>query len=181
MRGLGLALVLLSFLQLSQGGKMLTPTNAWYKVACIAENIKVIQLLLVTLTIFRHYFWQANDHYICDKNGHILCLPGWENEKHYCRDPICDPPCVAGQGNCTRPNHCECGVGYTGPDCSQCVCLPGCVNGYCETPFECKCEAGWTGMFCDKRKKISNFFWTFLILISTFFSHLQRRLSTWSL
>jgi len=111
---------------------MLTPTNAWYKVACIAENIK------------------ANDHYICDKKGHILCLPGWQNEKHYCREPICDPACVAGQGNCTRPNHCECGIGWTHSDCSKCVCLPGCVNGYCQTPFECKCEPGWTGMFCDK-------------------------------
>lgn len=81
-----------------------------------------------------------------------MCLPGWQNEKHYCREPICDPPCVAGQGNCTRPNHCECGIGWTHSDCSKCVCLPGCVNGYCQTPFECKCEPGWTGMFCDKRR-----------------------------
>ena len=38
--------------------------------------------------------------------------------------------------------------------CDQCVCLPGCVNGYCEDPMECICETGWQGMFCDKRKKI---------------------------
>ena len=42
MRILSLALLLLFSFQV-EGGKMLTPTNAWYKVACIAENIKVIQ------------------------------------------------------------------------------------------------------------------------------------------
>ena len=36
--------------------------------------------------------------------------------------------------------------------CNECVCLPGCVNGYCEDPMECICETGWQGMFCDKRK-----------------------------
>ena len=112
---------------------MLTSINGWYKVACIAENIK------------------AHDHYICDKNGHIMCLPGWTNEKNYCKTPVCDPECI--NGNCTRPNHCECKIGWAGTDCSQCVCLPGCVHGNCETPFECQCEPGWTGMFCDKRKQ----------------------------
>ena len=38
--------------------------------------------------------------------------------------------------------------------CNECVCLPGCVNGYCEDPMECICETGWQGMFCDKRKNI---------------------------
>ena len=69
-----------------------------------------------------------------------------------CSVAVCNPPCVNGQGNCTKPDVCECGVGWSGIDCSQCVCLPGCIHGYCQAPFECKCEQGWEGMFCDKRK-----------------------------
>jgi len=120
------------FFAFAHGGKMYTSLNAWYKVACIAENIK------------------ASDHYICDKNGNVVCLPGWENEKHFCRDPICYPKCAPGRGNCTRPHTCECSIGWSGVDCSTCVCLPGCVHGDCNLPFECNCEPGWTGMFCDK-------------------------------
>ena len=95
---------------------------------------------------------QAGDHYICDKHGNVLCLPGWQKEGKFCSEAICSPPCVTGQGNCTKPDVCECEVGWTGQDCSKCVCLPGCIHGFCHKPFECKCEAGWEGMFCDKRK-----------------------------
>ena len=56
------------------------------------------------------------------------------------------------KGNCTGPNVCTCEVGWTGVDCSKCVCLPGCINGGCEKAFECTCEPGWTGMLCDKRE-----------------------------
>ena len=56
------------------------------------------------------------------------------------------------QGNCTSPNKCTCEIGWSGADCSKCVCLPGCVNGGCEKAFECNCEVGWSGMLCDKRK-----------------------------
>ena len=80
----------------------------------------------------------------------MICLPGWTNEYNNCEDAICDPGCEEGHGNCTAPHTCECEVGWTGSDCNQCVCLPGCVNGNCSVPFECDCDPGWDGMFCDK-------------------------------
>ena len=55
------------------------------------------------------------------------------------------------QGNCTAPNTCTCELGWFGPDCARCVCLPGCVYGTCEKPFECRCNEGYTGLYCDKR------------------------------
>ena len=102
---------------------------------------------------FRIYYkkFQSSDHYICDKNGNIVCMPGWSNEALFCTVPICDPGCN-GNGNCTAPNTCECWIGWAGPECNQCICLPGCVNGGCQHPFECTCDDGYEGMFCDKRK-----------------------------
>lgn len=52
-------------------------------------------------------------------------MPGYVNEASLCKDPLCNPSCVSGQGNCTKPNCCTCEVGWTGVDCSKCVCLPG--------------------------------------------------------
>jgi len=107
-----------------------TYLNKWYKVACIAENLK------------------ETDHYICDEHGYIRCLPGWTNEHLLCTVPQCGYDCE--NGNCTGPDTCTCDVGWTSANCSQCICLPGCDKGYCELPFECKCKAGWTGMLCNK-------------------------------
>ena len=59
------------------------------------------------------------------------------------------------QGNCTAPNTCTCELGWFGPDCARCVCLPGCVYGTCEKPFECRCNEGYTGLYCDKRTFVS--------------------------
>ena len=100
--------------------------------------------------------FQSNNHYICDKHGNIKCLPGWSNPEKYCKVPICDPPCPYDKGNCTKPNTCECHVGWSGPDCKECICLPGCKHGYCDYPFECKCKPGYYGMFCDKREHKAN-------------------------
>ena len=83
-------------------------------------------------------------------------MPGWSNEALFCTVPICDPGCN-GNGNCTAPNTCECWIGWAGPECNQCICLPGCVNGGCQHPFECTCDDGYEGMFCDKRKLDSIF------------------------
>lgn len=104
--------------------------NKWFKVACIAENLK------------------ETDHYICDEHGYIRCLPGWTNEHKLCTVPKCDYECE--NGNCSGPDTCTCEVGWTSANCSQCICLPGCQNGFCHLPFECKCRPGWTGMLCDK-------------------------------
>ena len=43
----------------------------------------------------------------------------------------------------------SCSYGWTGPHCSRCVPLPGCVHGTCQRPHECVCERGWGGANCD--------------------------------
>jgi hypothetical protein len=80
--------------------------HPWFKTACLPANLK------------------KSERYICDPYGKIICMPGWTNPENYCSDPVCDPPCYPGRGNCTQPNHCVCEIGWMGPDCSQCVCLP---------------------------------------------------------
>lgn len=118
----------------ANAAQILTHINPWQKAGCIPELIK------------------DNDHYICARNGSILCLPGWIAD-HYgdlCSTPVCNPECVHHQGNCTAPNTCTCELGWFGPDCARCVCLPGCVNGTCTKPFECRCREGYTGLYCDK-------------------------------
>ena len=116
-----------------QSIRPLTSIKKWFRVACIAEHLK------------------DSDHYICDSHGYIHCLPGWSNEYEECKVPVCTQNCSQ-HGNCSAPNTCTCDVGWSGADCSKCVCLPGCVNGRCELPFECICDEGFEGMLCDKRK-----------------------------
>jgi len=132
---ISLAIPLLVVINLPGGAesraRLLTHINRWHKVACIPENLK------------------DTDHYICDYEGHVLCLPGWSDEMNACTTPLCQPQCSQ-NGNCSRPNTCECEVGWAGADCSKCVCLPGCVNGDCNLPFECLCRDGWEGMLCNK-------------------------------
>jgi len=115
-------------------GKMFTPLGFKYKVACLAEHLK-----------------EAGTTYICDKEGHVRCLPGWSDESILCKTPICEIDGETCQhGNCTAPGRCECEVGWYGDLCDKCVTLPGCKNGYCEFPLQCICEEGWSGLFCHK-------------------------------
>merc|ERR1719322_939632 len=67
----------------------------------------------------------------------------------FCDKPICKEGCQ--HGHCSQPGECICHPGWFGPNCDQCVKLPGCThNGYCTKPMECKCQPGWTGHFCHK-------------------------------
>jgi len=114
---------------------MYTPISKKFKVACLVEHLK------------------GNSNYICDSNGNVICLPGWESDgDHWCNVPICDfnGQTCCDHGQCDKPQHCTCDIGWHGHICDQCLRMPGCVNGYCEQPFQCICEDGWEGLFCDK-------------------------------
>ncbi|MBN3297071.1 DLK2 protein, partial [Amia calva] len=45
---------------------------------------------------------------------------------------------------------CRCDPGWEGPQCEDCVRMPGCVHGSCHQSWQCTCESGWAGRFCDK-------------------------------
>lgn len=93
-------------------------------------------------------------HYICDDNGEVKCLPGWQGD--LCDVPICRRGCDPMNGYCKRPNECRCKIGFYGEKCDKCIPLPGCQHGYCKASFECICKEGWDGLFCSERKKREN-------------------------
>lgn len=89
-------------------------------------------------------------HYVCDDNGEVKCLPGWQGD--LCDVPICRRGCDPMNGYCKRPNECRCKIGFYGENCEKCIPLPGCQNGFCTKSFECTCKEGWDGLFCSERK-----------------------------
>jgi len=64
---------------------------------------------------------------------------------------ICAQGCSREHGGCRRPGTCRCRVGWTGPNCTECVPYPGCVHGSCKRPWECRCEPGWAGDLCNEK------------------------------
>nr|XP_022901552.1 delta-like protein C [Onthophagus taurus] len=89
-----------------------------------------------------------HSHYICDDDGEVKCLPGWNGD--LCDVPKCRPGCDPLQGYCNRPGECLCKLGYYGEKCNKCIPLPGCQHGYCNVSFECICHEGWDGLFCSE-------------------------------
>lgn len=72
-------------------------------------------------------------------------------ERFPIRAAICSQGCSREYGGCRRPGTCRCRVGWTGPNCTECVPYPGCVHGSCKRPWECRCEAGWAGDLCNEK------------------------------
>lgn len=64
---------------------------------------------------------------------------------------VCAQGCSREHGGCRRPGTCRCRVGWTGPNCTECVPYPGCVHGTCKRPWECRCQPGWTGDLCEEK------------------------------
>ena len=64
---------------------------------------------------------------------------------------ICSQGCSREHGGCRRPGTCRCRVGWTGPNCTECVPYPGCVHGSCKRPWECRCEPGWAADLCNEK------------------------------
>ncbi|KAJ8418325.1 hypothetical protein AAFF_G00140340 [Aldrovandia affinis] len=61
-----------------------------------------------------------------------------------------DCQCNLSHGRCDESGVCRCDPGWEGPQCEECVRMPGCVHGSCHQPWQCTCESGWAGRFCDK-------------------------------
>lgn len=71
----------------------------------------------------------------------FLCIP----------KAICAQGCSRENGGCYRPGTCRCKVGWTGPNCTECVPYPGCAHGTCRRPWECRCQTGWAGDLCEEK------------------------------
>ena len=56
---------------------------------------------------------QGIGNYICDTEGNIVCMPGWEDELNMCTTPICEfNGATCENGNCTEPHVCTCEIGW---------------------------------------------------------------------
>lgn len=87
-------------------------------------------------------------HYICESDGSIACLKGWEGA--YCTKPICLDGCSEQNGFCNSPGECSCRPGWQGRYCNECIPHNGCRHGTCQIPWQCICDEGWGGLFCDQ-------------------------------
>ncbi|XP_048874866.1 epidermal growth factor-like protein 7 isoform X1 [Brienomyrus brachyistius] len=77
------------------------------------------------------------------------CCPGWRRfYSHNCNQAVCFQPCVNG-GTCIRPDHCSCGVGWTGRRCQtdldECSGPHPCAQQCFNTPgsYQCGCLDGY--------------------------------------
>lgn len=95
----------------------------------------------------------------CTHPDVCTCLDGYNGTE--CGNPICDPPCVSGQGTCVNPNDCRCEQGFSGSTCDAPICENDCYSGTCVSPGNCvcpekltgdcsQCIAGWVGTNCSE-------------------------------
>ncbi|VDO35068.1 unnamed protein product, partial [Onchocerca flexuosa] len=85
----------------------------------------------------------ANRGRIDPESGLCICIPGYHGKK--CELERCEVECLNGLcGN----GICVCDEGWTGMDCTEKKCLPGCeLHGHCNNGT-CMCNKGWNGENC---------------------------------
>ncbi|RWR99663.1 Multiple epidermal growth factor-like domains protein 10 [Dinothrombium tinctorium] len=88
-----------------------------------------------------------------------VCCEGYLRDGEFCV-PKCSDDCI--NGNCTKPEKCECLAGWTGVSCNiSCASDKwgaGCANECkCKNAFkcdaktgECECQPGFVGLLCDQ-------------------------------
>ncbi|XP_062590192.1 protein jagged-1b-like [Saccostrea cucullata] len=101
-------------------------------------------------------------HYLCNKEGHKVCLKGWKGSKCTLVDDCVDVPCQ-NNGTCLTDNRynsffCECQHGFTGKLCDMQFCKENvCRNdGVCyiiNNTKVCDCPSKWTGERCESKLK----------------------------
>ncbi|KAM3723402.1 Teneurin-m [Dirofilaria immitis] len=77
------------------------------------------------------------------ESGLCICIPGYHGKR--CELERCEVECMNGLcGN----SICVCDEGWTGMDCTEKKCLPGCEqHGHCNNGT-CMCNKGWNGENC---------------------------------
>ncbi|KAL4003026.1 GHH signature containing HNH/Endo VII nuclease toxin family protein [Acanthocheilonema viteae] len=85
----------------------------------------------------------SNRGRIDSESGLCICIPGYHGRK--CELERCEVECMNGKcGN----GVCVCDEGWTGMDCIERKCLPGCEqHGHCNNGT-CICNKGWNGENC---------------------------------
>uniref|UniRef100_A0A1I8EAL2 EGF-like domain-containing protein n=1 Tax=Wuchereria bancrofti TaxID=6293 RepID=A0A1I8EAL2_WUCBA len=85
----------------------------------------------------------ANRGRVDSESGLCICIPGYHGSK--CELERCEVECMNGKcGN----GICVCDEGWTGMDCTERKCLPGCEqHGHCNNGT-CMCGKGWNGENC---------------------------------
>ncbi|VDN02037.1 unnamed protein product [Thelazia callipaeda] len=77
------------------------------------------------------------------ESDRCICIPGFHGKR--CELERCDVECH--HGSCGN-GICVCDEGWTGMDCSERQCLPGCeLHGHCNNGT-CICTKGWNGANC---------------------------------
>ena len=143
----------------SKHSSVLLPGPEWHTVTYSGPAASITYRVRVQCA--EHYYGAActrfcqprddiHGHYTCTSlTGEKVCLPGWIGTN--CETPLCRDGCSLIHGSCERPGECDCGFGWQGETCEECVPYPGCKHGSCNgEPWQCVCDLQWAGFLCDQ-------------------------------